>query len=157
MGNRKEFEREVNGKLAKLELSDNGESGDLLVNRAERLFWEQEANSLAMKLEREMVKGIEVSTRLQKQELQTKILKEEGNQMKLQYDRQIMELSEQCSLLTAKLEGSTDVAEKITFQSTSGASTVTTPTTVNNLSTAASNFLKNGAVKRPVLLSKIFK
>lgn len=124
------------------------ESDAQFLIQAEKMFWEQEANSLAARLTWESAQRSELLQKFFVNDLQNKTMKEEMKQLKIEFETKILQNNETISILSEKADSFTNP-----MQSTS-----------MNPFTSATNAVKNtfsqvhnSATKRPVLLSKIFK
>jgi hypothetical protein len=122
---------------------------DTFLIQAEKMFWEQEANSLAARLAWESAQRTELLQKFSENDLQNKTMKEEMKQLKTEFEAKILQNNETMCILSEKADSFTKPMQS--------------STSINPF-TSATNAVKNtfskvqsSATKRPVLLSKIFK
>lgn len=151
------------------------ESDAQFLIQAEKMFWEQEANSLAARLTWESAQRSELLQKFFVNDLQNKTMKEEMKQLKIEFETKILQNNETISILSEKADSFTNPMQSTSMNPFTSATKrvleikndkdfkdVKDDMTIN--SNASSSAVKNtfsqvhnSATKRPVLLSKIFK
>jgi len=126
----------------------NFESDAQFLSQAEKMFWEQEANSLAARLAWESAQRSELLQKFSENDLQNKTMKEEMKQLITEFETKIVQNNETISILSEKADSFTNP-----MQSTS----MNPFTSATNAVKNTFSQVQNSATKRPVLLSKIFK
>jgi len=115
--------------------------------KAEKVFWEQEANSLANRLEGEISRTVDATKRSTKAELTSKLLKEEMRYIKKDFEGKLVQFKDEVSILQQKLDPHNSSLGDRTRRAK--------PATANGAKVTVSK--APTAQKRPVLLSNIFK